>query len=79
MTLSIKWVIGLPLREAGPCVEGSEEELLSLLNFLLWYLVSSQQHEPECTDPVYKEPILPEEVVCSDQSPKGKERQLSQP
>lgn len=57
--LSIKWVNGLLLRISGPCVKGSEEELLSFLSFLLWYLANSQKAEPEYTDPVYKEFLLP--------------------
>lgn len=57
--LSIKGVNGLLLRASGPCVKGSEEELLSFLSSLLWYLVNSQQPELEYTDPVYKEYLLP--------------------
>lgn len=57
-----------------------EEEIKSsiCLSCLLWYLVCSQQPEPECTDTVGKELILPLEVVCSHLSPKDSERQLSQ-
>lgn len=42
-SLSIKWVIGLPLREAGPCVEGSEgnSSVFSTSCFGIWFPASN--------------------------------------